>query len=214
MVSVDDITCAINNLKVQDSLKAIWENEVCKAWIKMLPIDKELTLDSFELSKDFVKVADIVLDDEVNKKGNKTRSTLIMSVPLEDIDWSNSCEYLYMFVLDGKIVKIGGTRTGLKERISSYLCGHHIKERGKSGKCSVTNANIYNTFHFYLQHGFKIEMYGYKLPVHTVKISLFDEVIETPAQTYHIYEAKYLNAYKKITGSYPCLSDNADPNHK
>ena len=59
------------------------------------------------------------------------------------------------------IVKIGGTRTGLKGRVSSYLCGHHIEERGKSGDCSKTNGFIYNTMEFYLNLGCKIKMYGY-----------------------------------------------------
>ena len=49
------------------------------------------------------------------------------------------------------IIKIGGTRTGLKERCGSYLCGHHVEERDKSGDCSKTNAYIYNTFEFYLR---------------------------------------------------------------
>jgi hypothetical protein len=53
--------------------------------------------------------------------------------------------------MNGYIIKIGGTRTGLKERCGSYLCGHHIEERDKSGDCSKTNAYIYNTFEFYLR---------------------------------------------------------------
>ena len=59
---------------------------------------------------------------------------------------------IYIFTINNYIVKIGGTRNGLKDRTNSYLCGHYILERGKSGKCSITNAFIYNTFDFYLQN--------------------------------------------------------------
>jgi hypothetical protein len=65
-------------------------------------------------------------------------------------------------VINDYIVKIGGTRAGLRGRANSYLCGHHIKERSKSGDCSKTNGFIYNTFVHYLNKGFKIEMYAYK----------------------------------------------------
>jgi hypothetical protein len=119
-----------------------------------------------------------------------------------------------MFTVNDKIVKIGGTRTGLKGRASSYLCGHHVPQRGKSGKCSVTNGFIYNTFDFYARHGHEIKMYGYMLPECRVPVTILDEATYVEAQTYHAYEAKFLNEYKKIKGAYPSLRDKADQNYK
>jgi len=87
------------------------------------------------------------------------------------------------------IVKIGGTRTCIKGRISLYLCGHHIEERGKSGDCSKTNGFIYNTFEFYLNLGSKIQMYGYELPKTEITIKIFDKETKIITQTFHAYES-------------------------
>ena len=73
--------------------------------------------------------------------------------------WEEKREYVYCIVMknndtdDGLIVKIGGTRTGMKDRFGSYLCGHHVIERNKSGKMSVTNAHLYHT----IEHGLYIK---------------------------------------------------------
>jgi hypothetical protein len=112
------------------------------------------------------------------------------------------------------IVKIGGTRTGLKGRVSSYLCGHHIKERGKSGDCSKTNGYIYNTLEFYLKLGSKIQMYGYELPKTEFTIEIFGKERKIIAQTYHAYESTFLEDYKNNYNVYPILSDNSDPDYK
>jgi len=117
-------------------------------------------------------------------------------------------------VINDMIVKIGGTRTGLKGRVASYLCGHHIEERGKSGNCSKTNAFIYNTLVFYLNLGCKIQMYGYELPKTEITIEIFGKKIKITAQTYHAYESTFLEDYKKNYNEYPILSDNCDPDYK
>ena len=116
--------------------------------------------------------------------------------------------------MNNRIIKIGGTRNGLKSRCSSYLCGHHTVERGKSGKCSVTNAKVYNTFEFYLNHieNVNLELYGYQLPVSTKNYDIWGENVEIIVQTYHKYESMLLQKYKKQNGKFPVLSDNADPN--
>jgi hypothetical protein len=123
-------------------------------------------------------------------------------------------EWIYLIVINNKIVKIGGTRTGLASRACSYLCGHHVPERNKSGKCSITNAHVYNTCHFYLTNDYIIEMYAYKIPAVKVSLNAFDDDIDVSAQVYHAYESILLKKYKSITGHYPFLSDNADPNYK
>ena len=76
---------------------------------------------------------------------------MIQFIPkISNEDFTKKNEWLYLLVINNRIVKIGGTRTGIKGRIISYLCGHHIEERGKSGDCSKTNGFIYNTFEFRL----------------------------------------------------------------
>lgn len=214
MTTLEDIINKVEALNVDDDLDIKYKNNLYKQWIKLVPLEKELLFNEFKLSKEFNKVADVVIDNDKNKKGNKARNTLIKFVPLHEIAWKKECQLIYIFTINKRIVKIGGTRKGLQGRIESYLCGHHIKQRGKSGKCSVTNANIYNTFDFYLQNGYEIEMYAYVLPECKVSLSILDESTDVEAQVYHAYEAKFLKEYKKITGHYPFLSDNADPNYK
>ena len=117
-------------------------------------------------------------------------------------------------MINDRIVKIGGTRIGLKGRVASYMCGHHIKEREKSGDCSKTNGFIYNTFEFYLRLGCNIKMMGYKLPKTELTIDIFENSVTIVAQTYHAYETTFLEDYKKIYENYPLLNDNCDPDYK
>jgi len=188
-------------------------------WIKEINLEDELDFNDFDLSNRFHKVANIVSDNETKRDGTQKRQTVILFeykafIPKDD--WTNKDEHLYIMTMNGKIIKIGGTRNGLKARAGSYLCGHHTVERGKSGKCSATNAKIYNTFEFYLNNveDTNIELYAYKLPIKMATIIIEDEETDVVAQTYHKYESIFLNRYKSQNSSnkYPILSDNADPN--
>lgn len=210
-----DITDVSGKTTIQTELNA----SAVKKWIKLIPINKTISYDKYELKNNFALVANIVLDNDKltngENNGSKKRNTLIKFRPTITQElFVESSEWLYLFVINGQIVKIGGTRTGLKQRVRSYLCGHHVPERGKSGDCSKTNAYIYNTFEFYLQQGCAIQMYGYALPKIFLTHKIIDEKVVAPVQTYHIYESKYLKHYKQKYGDYPFLSDNCDPVHR
>ena len=209
MESLDEIINRYEQLKINEEFSEC----LYRKWVKFISFDKEIKFDEFTLNKNFKKVASVVIDNDVKRTGEKIRNTVIKFVPENIEDWDRCCEWIYMFTINGRIAKIGGTRTGLKKRASSYLCGHHIPERNKSGKCSVTNAHIYNTFDFYLSIGCEIIMYGYKIPQCKVCVTILDESIDVEAQVYHAYEAKFLNEYRKKTGKYPFLSNNADPKY-
>jgi hypothetical protein len=196
-----------------------YNNSPLKKWIKLIPKEKTIPLEQYNRKNYFIQIADIILDDETYtsgaKIGQKKRSTVIQfvpTIPAEDVNKKN--EWLYLLVMNGRIVKIGGTRTGLKGRIASYLCGHHVEERGKSGDCSKTNGYIYNTFEFYLRLGCKIQMYGYELPKTEFTIKIFDKDVRIAAQTYHAYESTFIEDYKKNYNEYPVLCDNCDPDYK
>ena len=201
------------------NINELYENSLIKKWIKLIPIKKTIPFEEYNRKEYFTPIADIVLDNELftieKKQGQKKRNTLIQFIPkISNEEFNKKTEWLYLLVINGRIVKIGGTRTGLKGRIASYLCGHHIEERGKSGDCSKTNGFIYNTFEFYLQLGCKIEMYGYELPKTQITIEIFGKETKITAQTYHAYESTFLEDYKKIYNEYPILSDNCDPDYK
>jgi len=209
----------ITDISGLENINELYESSAIKKWIKLIPIDKTISFKEYNRNDYFNKIADITLDNELfisgKKQGNKKRNTLIQFIPsISNKDFTKKTEWLYLLVINGMIVKIGGTRTGLKGRIISYLCGHHIEERGKSGDCSKTNGYIYNTFLFYLNLGCKIEMYGYELPKTEITIEIFNKKIKIIAQTYHAYESTFLQDYKKHYNDYPILSDNSDPDYK
>jgi hypothetical protein len=197
----------------------LYESSIIKKWIKLITLDKTVPFETYNRKDYFVPVADIVLDTEIKDSGKiqgaKKRNTLIQFVPkITNEAFNKKSEWLYLLMINGNIVKIGGTRTGIKGRVASYLCGHHIKERGKSGDCSKTNGFIYNTFAFYLELGCKIEMYGYELPKTEIIIDIFGKETKIIAQTYHAYESTFLEDYKKNYKEFPILCDNCDPDYK
>lgn len=202
-----------------ENIREHYEGSVIKKWIKLISISKTFSFDEYNRKGHFSKIANVILDEELftsgKKEGNKKRNTLIQFIPtIATDDFNKKTEWLYLFVINGTIVKIGGTRTGLKGRVASYLCGHHIEERGKSGDCSKTNGFIYNTFEFYLKLGCKIEMYGYELPKKEITIDIFGKETKITLQTYHAYESTFLEDYKKNYKEYPILNDNCDPDYK
>ena len=203
----------------KQDINEIYNLSPYKKWIKLISIDKTILFDDYNRKEYFRNIADITLDDEIitkgDKKGIKKRNTMIKFIPkIKTEEFNRKTEWIYLFIINGRIVKIGGTRTGIKGRLSSYLCGHHIEERGKSGDCSKTNGFIYNTIEFYLQQDCKIELYGYELPKTEITINIFDKEIKVVAQTFHAYESTFLEDYKKNYKNYPILCDNCDPNYK
>lgn len=208
-----------NDISGLENIVELYETSLIKKWVKLISIDKTILFEEYNRKDHFIPIADIVLDGELfisgKKQGNKKRNTLIQFIPKISIeDFNKKGEWLYLLVMNDRIIKIGGTRTGLKGRVGSYLCGHHIEERGKSGDCSKTNGFIYNTFDFYLNLGCKIQMYGYELPKTEITIEIFGKETRITAQTYHAYESTFLEDYKKFYNEYPILSDNCDPDYK
>lgn len=208
-----------NDISENENIIELYEKSVFKKWIKLISINNTVLFDEYNNKEYFIPVADIVLDDESftngKKKGEKKRNTLIQFIPkISKTLFSKRNEWLYIIVINGRVVKLGGTRTGLKDRCGSYLCGHHIKERGKSGDCSKTNGFLYNTIFFYLKLGCKVEMYGYELPVTESLVLILNKERKIITQTYHTYESIFIKDYNEQYNGYPTLSDNCDPNYK
>jgi hypothetical protein len=192
-----------------------FNNSAIKKWIKLIPFSKTYDFETYKRKDNFIYVANIILDDELNVKSKKKRNTLIKFVPqIDQLLYNEESEWIYIFLVNDRIVKIGGTRTGLKGRVSSYLCGHHIEERGKSGDCSKTNGYIYNTFYFYLLNNADIKMFAFQIPVVKQVYNILDKNCEIKLQTYHAYESIYIEDFKQLYGEIPFLCDNSDPNYQ
>ena len=188
----------------------------------LVPIDFTVLVAwvNFVFKEHFIKVADIQIDDEVKEKstktkkaGEKARQTFIRFVAtINKKIWSEEAEWIYVFVVDGMIVKIGGTRTGLLKRCGSYLSGHGIPELG--GNSNSTNAKIYWTFLHLLNQGKKIEMYACRLPEAVVTQTVFGSTKVIRTQCFHDWEAFCLEEFAKLYGSFPPLSENCDPRYR
>ncbi len=201
------------------NVKELQTASVCKNWIKLINIDKTIEFNKYVNKKDFNIVANVILDNDIYEKGKKQgqqkRKTLIKFKPtISTKQFKNQNEWIYIFTINDRIVKIGGTRSGLFQRCNSYLCGHHIKERGNSGDCSKTNGYIYNTFEFYLNQGCEIKMYGYEIPQTIIETTILGQKTNVIAQTFHAYETRYIEKYKEKYKMYPILCNNCDPNYK
>ena len=182
------------------------------------PLQDELctvSLFNAKCGNKFSPRAKIVLDD------SERRQTTIKVEVLEKQEWKRKSEHIYLIVRDNAIVKIGGTRTGMKNRWGSYLCGHCVPQRIKKrdnkpfpGKMSVTNAHLYHTIEEDLLAGHVWEFWSWKLPKITVSVEILGEPIDVIAQTYHAYETRCIQMFKKMVGHIPQLCDNADPNYR
>ena len=210
-----------NDISGKDNINELFEKSLYKKWIKLIPIKKTILLEEYNRKTHFIPIADINLDTEINttgkKKGLKKRNTLIKIDKLANINkqqFEEKKEWIYIITINERIVKIGGTRDGIKNRFGSYLCGHHIPERNKSGKASETNKYIYNTLHFYLDIGCKIKLYGYELPQEYITRTVFGKDVKIRVQTYHSYESILMDEYKSLCGVIPFLCDNCDPEYK
>ena len=206
------------SIKRQANITELYDQSEHKKWIKLISMKSVVPFDDYQQKNSFKHVANVVLDNDMHttgkKAGTKKRNTLIKFVPVVTTgEFKEKKELLYIMTVNGYIVKIGGSRNGLSERIASYMCGHHTPERGKSGDCSKTNAYIYNTFEFYLKNKCDIKMYCYTLPVTLVKLNIMNKDIEEVAQTYHVYESIYIAAFKQQYKMIPVLCTNSDPTY-
>jgi hypothetical protein len=182
------------------------------SWAKAINHAEEPLLSDFPLHVHFKKVADIIRTP-TPPSGKKAKQTVIFFQPcIAKKEWSAKGEqWVYIITVDGHVVKIGGTRSGLAGRVGSYLCGHHTAGRGKSGKCSVTNAHIYDTLDKYIEFGHVAELFASKILTPKITMDVWGQQVEITAQIYTHYETAALEAYKSVVGHYPPLSDNSDP---
>ena len=179
--------------------------------VKHFDLRNTPSLMDFRLTRDFAKVADIVSDTEVRKDGKKARQTLLQFSPtIPKQAWEEKGEYIYLFVVNGRIVKIGCTRTSISARCGSYLAGHGIPEV-TGGTAGSTNAFIYWTFVWLLTCGKKIEMYAAQLPKAVVVQSFFGFEEEIETQVCHRWERRVMIEFEKQFGRTPPLSSNYDP---
>ena len=195
----------------------LWSYQVRTVDLKKTPALKDWNLNRF-----FAKVADVLPDLEIRKtdaqngkgqkkSGDKVRQSYFQFEPIiSEEAWKAKGEHIYLFVVNGRIAKIGCTRTSLQSRCGSYLAGHGIKEI-TGGTADSTNAFVYWTFVWLLAQGKKIEMWSAEIPKAIVVQEFFDLEEEIETQTCHRWERKAMLLFEKQFGNLPPLSLNYDP---
>ena len=174
----------------------------------IIDVSNELSIESF-IHYGFYKIADAGLKPEhrfiKNPEVNPIQYNVVKG--LEE-KYNSYRELIYAIVIDGKIVKIGGTYVGMKGRHGSYNCGTR-KARAK-GTCSVTNFNITETQYAAIVTGKKVEWYVFDVPFAEATLNLpWGDEITYNAKTFYKYESSLCAKYADLTGHFPILSDNA-----
>ena len=162
----------------------------------------ELSIDIF-LKYGFYKICDAGLKPEYRFRDNPEVNPIQYNVVrgLEE-KYESYRELIYAIVIDGKIVKIGGTYTGMKKRHGSYNCGTR-KARAK-GTCSVTNFDITEYQFTALCQGKTVEWYVFDVPLAEATINLpWGEEITYNAKTYMKYESSLSHKYAELRGAVP-----------
>tara|TARA_R100001443_G_C3307519_1_gene166879 strand:+ start:232 stop:810 length:579 start_codon:yes stop_codon:yes gene_type:complete len=162
----------------------------------------ELSIDIF-LKYGFYKICDAGLKPEYRFRDNPEVNPIQYNVVkgLEE-KYDSYRELIYAIVIDGKIVKIGGTYTGMKKRHGSYNCGTR-KARAK-GTCSVTNFDITEYQFTALRQGKTVEWYVFDVPLAEATINLpWGEEITYNAKTYMKYESSLSHKYAELRGAVP-----------
>ena len=162
----------------------------------------ELSIDIF-LKYGFYKICDAGLKPEYRFRDNPEVNPIQYNVVkgLEE-KYDSYRELIYAIVIDGKIVKIGGTYVGMKGRHGSYNCGTR-KARAK-GTCSVTNFDITEYQFTALRQGKTVEWYVFDVPLAEATINLpWGEEITYNAKTYMKYESSLCHKYAELKGAVP-----------
>jgi hypothetical protein len=173
----------------------------------------ELLIDEF-LEKanltnfDFYKIADSGLKEKKNFDKNPEVNPIAYTVVDGLVDaYKKYKEVIYILCVMGRVVKIGGTYTGMAKRHKSYNCG--TRKARKKGTCSVTNYHITEAQYAAIRNGKQVEWYVFDVPLQKMKAKVWndDEVISPKVYTF--WESKLCEKYKNITGHRPILSKNA-----
>lgn len=188
-----------------------------KNWCKNISSYNSINIDLFNetCGNIFLKSSDIKLD-----YNEKKRVTLKVEIQNQTI-WNNETDVIYIITKNKQIMKIGGSRTGMKKRWNSYLCGYCVPERKKKngenypGKMSVTNAYLYHTIeNDLLVNNSQWEFYVYVIPRILVNVNILGENVSVNPQVYHAYESIIIKKFKNITGDIPILCYASDPNYR
>ena len=172
----------------------------------------ELKIEEFlskvDLDNHFIKIADAGIKPKKRFDNNPEVNPIAYTVVDGLIDsYKEYKEVVYIITINGYVVKIGGSYTGMKKRHSSYNCGTR-KARAK-GTCSVTNYHLTEAQYTAIRDGKRVEWYVYDVPTQELKANIWGKERIVAPKLYTFYEADLCEMYAGKTGHFPILSKNA-----
>lgn len=172
----------------------------------------ELKIEDFltkvELDTMFTKIADAELKPKHRFDKNPQVNPIDYTVVDELVDsYKEYKELIYIITINGYVVKIGGTYTGMAKRHQSYNCG--TRKARKKGTCSVTNYHLTEAQYTAIRDGKKVEWYVHEVPSQELNANIWGRERTVTPKLYTFFEADLCQMYKEKAGHYPRLSKNA-----
>jgi hypothetical protein len=131
-------------------------------------IENQMPLSTFKYRKHFSFLCNIV-PDIANEKLNITNPTSLI----------NKKGVLYLFVIDGKLIKVGSSTVSFKDRLASYNCGK--KSYRENGTCSTTNYLVLQSF---LSINKIVEVYAFFPEEIAIDVWGESEIVSLPAKRF------------------------------
>ena len=156
----------------------------------------------------FYKIADSGLKEKNNFDKNPEVNPIAYTAVDGLVDsYKKYKEVIYILCIMGRVVKIGGTYTGMAKRHQSYNCG--TRKARKKGTCSVTNYHITEAQYAAIRNGKQVEWYVFDVPPQEVETKIWNNTKKVSPKFYTFWEADLCQMYKEIAGHRPILSKNA-----
>lgn len=197
-----------------DTCKFILNNDFTINLADQMHIDDLQTLTP---DKPFVKIADCLLNIPENfPSTGRVREFLIEDknfdgklidykpVAALEKQWKQKHkEWVYVILYDKRIVKIGMTAAGMKERFNSYNSGS--KRYMLRGTPATTNFMISQCNYLAILKGMSVEVYAQEVPSIVTRQIIYGKEREVVNRIAHEYESVLIDIYKETTGKIPFL---------
>lgn len=197
-----------------DIVKFIVDNEFTIDFSTQMHIDE---LQALTPGLPFVKIADCLLNTPDNFPPNKNAREYL----IEDKNYSGKLvdyrvvdsmkklwkqkkkEWIYVFLYDGRIVKIGRTSSSMDSRFTSYNSGS--KRAMLQGTPATTNFMISQCNYLAVLKGMSVEVYAQEVPSIVTTQIIYGTVTQVENRIAHEYERMLINIYKNLYGARPFL---------